>query len=193
MGTRSRVGVGGSVTSGVSTMTANLFLERTYDEPLTPADVLAGGRESAQCFDLHRVRWHGSFLALDGRRMVCAFSAPDMESARLALRDPDTDLSRLWSGTVYAGNNSIEPNIVVERSFAAPSRYEDIKALGDAKAWCFETYDVKYSHTYFSLDRKRMLCFYSAPDTEAVRSVQREAGAPFSMVWTCSLIVPAAP
>jgi hypothetical protein len=36
-----------------------------------------------------------------------------------------------------------------------------------------------------------MLCFYSAPDTEAVRSVQREANAPYDTIWTGSLIGPA--
>ena len=69
-------------------MTANLFLERTFDEPLTPEDVREGGRESAWCLDLHRVRWQGSFLALDGRTMICTFSAPDMESARLRYAIP---------------------------------------------------------------------------------------------------------
>ncbi|RPI59497.1 MAG: DUF4242 domain-containing protein [Lysobacterales bacterium] len=172
-------------------MTANLFLERTFDEPLTSKGVLEVGRESKWCFDLHRVRWHGSFLALDGRTMICAFSAPDLESARLALRDRDTDLSRFWPGAVYEGAGAASPNVVVERSFATPVRYEDIKALGDAKAWCLETYNVKYSHTFFSLDGKRMLCFYLAPDTEAVRSVQREAGAPVDTIWTGSLIGPA--
>ena len=171
-------------------MTANLILERTFDEPLTPADVLEGGRESAQCLDLHRVRWHGSFLALDGRTLICKFSAPDLESARLALRDPDTDLSRLWSGTMYGGTNGANPNVVVERSFTAPVRFEDIKALGEAKAWCLDTYNVTYAHTFFSLDRTRMLCFYSAPDTEAVRSVQREAGAPVSAIWAGSSVAP---
>ena len=122
--------------------------------------------------------------------MICTFSAPDMESARLALRDPDTDLSRFWPGTVHPGTNGVTPNVVVERSFAAPVRYEDIKALGDAKAWCLDTYNVKYSHTFFSLDGKRMLCFYAAPDTEAVRSVQREAGAPVSAIWAGSSVVP---
>jgi len=171
-------------------MTANLILERTFDEPLTPADVLEGGRESAQCFDLHRVHWNGSFLALDGRTLICTFSAPDMESARLALRDPGMDLSRLWSGSVYTGTSSTAPNVVVERSFEAPVRYEDIKALGEAKAWCLETYNVRYAHTFFSLDRKRMLCFYKAPDTEAVRSVQREAGAPVSAIWAGAPVAP---
>jgi len=171
-------------------MTANLFLERTFAEPLKPEDVREGGRESAWCLDLHRVRWQGSFLALDGRTMICTFSAPDMESARLALRDPDTDLSRLWPGTVHPGTSGATPNVVVERSFAAPVRYEDIKALGEAKAWCLETYNVTYSHTFFSLDGKRMLCFYLAPDTEAVRSVQREAGAPVSAIWAGGAVTP---
>ena len=171
-------------------MTPSLFLERTFDDSLTPADVLEGGRTSARCFGLYRVQWHGSFLALDGRTMICTFSAPDMESARQALRDPGTDLSRLWAGSVH-GATGVVPNVVVERSFAAPVRYEDIKALGEAAAWCLDTYKVKYAHTFFSRDRRRMLCFYAAPDAEAVRSVQREAGAPVSAIWTGSAIAPA--
>ena len=171
-------------------MNPNLFLERTFDEPLSPEDVLEGGRESKQCFDLYRVSWHGSFLGLGGRTMICTFSAPDMESARLALRDPDTDLSRFWSGKVYRGANAVTPNVVVERSFTAPVHYEDLKALAEAKAWCFDTYNVKYSHTFQSLDGKRMLCFYSAPDAEAVRSVQRETGAPVSVIWAGAQLLP---
>jgi hypothetical protein len=171
-------------------MSVEAFLERTFDEPLTPADVVDGGREAQWCFDLHRVRWNGSFLANDGRAMICAFSAPDMESARLAMRDPDTDLSQFWPGTVHNAAVGIVPNVVVERSFVSPVRYEDIKALGEATAWCLETYNVKYSHTFFSLDRKRMLCFYRAPDAEAVRNVQREAGAPVSKIWTGLPIAP---
>jgi hypothetical protein len=171
-------------------MTANLFLERTFDEPLTREDVLDGARESAQCFDLHRVRWHGSFLSHDGRTMVCHFSAVDIESARLALRDPDVDLSRFWSGTVHHGARPDAPNVVVERSFAAPVRFEDIAAIGLGKPWCFETHGVSHTHSFFSLDGKRMLCFYRAPDAEAVRLAQREAAMPIDAVWACSPVVP---
>jgi hypothetical protein len=121
--------------------------------------------------------------------MICKFSAPDMEAARRALRDPDTDLTGLWSGTVHLGG-PVAPNVAVERSFAEPVRYEDIKALIGAKAWCLDTYNVKYAHSFFSADGKRMLCFYAAPDAEAVRNVQREAGAPAEAIWTGSLIRP---
>jgi hypothetical protein len=171
-------------------MTTNLFLERTFDEPLTRGDVLDGARESAQCFDLHRVRWHGSFLASDGRTMICHFSAADIESARLALRDPDVDLSRFWSGTIHQGASSAVPNVVVERSFAKPVQFEDIAKIGQGKAWCFETHRVHHTHSFFSLDRKRMLCFYDAPDTEAVRLAQREAAMPMAAAWACTPIVP---
>jgi hypothetical protein len=170
-------------------MATNLFLERTFDDPLTPEAVIEGGRESKWCFDTHRVRWHGSFLSRDGHTMICKFSAPDMEAARRALRDPDTDLTGLWSGTVHLGG-PVAPNVAVERSFAEPVRYEDIKALIGAKAWCLDTYNVKYAHSFFSADGKRMLCFYAAPDAEAVRNVQREAGAPAEAIWTGSLIRP---
>lgn len=174
-------------------MTTNLFLERTFDEPLTREDVLDGARESATCFDLYRVRWHGSYLANDGRAMICRFSAADLESARQALRDPDVDLSRFWAGTAYEGTNPLAPNVVVARSFAAPVRFEDISAMGRAKGWCFDTYRVKHVRSFHSLDGKRMLCFYAAPDAEAVRAAQREAAMPVESVWAGSLITLDAP
>ncbi|HUQ52515.1 MAG TPA: nickel-binding protein [Gammaproteobacteria bacterium] len=171
-------------------MTVSLVLERTFDEPLTAEDVVDGGRESAQCFDLYRVTWHGSFLASDGRALICRFSAADMESARLALRDPDVDLSRFWAGTVHQGLKTVTPNVVVARSFASPVRFEDISAIGRSKSWCFETHRVTHSHSFFSGDGKRMLCFYQAPDAEAVRLAQREAAMPAEAVWACAAITP---
>jgi hypothetical protein len=37
---------------------------------------------------------------------------------------------------------------------------------------------------------KRMLCFYEAPDAEAVRKAQREAAMPADCVWPCVAIRP---
>ena len=72
-----------------------------------------------------------------------------------------------------------------------PFAYEDIKALGDAKAWCLEPHSVTYSRMFFSHDRKAHDLPLSAPDTEAVRSVQREAGSPVNAIWAGSTVVPA--
>jgi hypothetical protein len=99
------------------------------------------------------------------------------------MRAPGRDLSRFWPGTMLAGTSGIVPNVVVERSFDAPVRFEELEALGDAKTRCLERHGVKRTHSAFALDGKRLLCFYTAPDADAVRRVQIEIGAPFSAVW----------
>jgi hypothetical protein len=60
---------------------------------------------------------------------------------------------------------------------------EEIQAMEDAKQWCLDTHRVKFARTFFAHDRKRMLCLYAAPDAEAVRAAQREAGMPVDRVW----------
>lgn len=171
-------------------MTTNAFLERTFDPPRTADDVWAAVREGGWCFDLHKVYWHGSFLSTDGRTMICWFSAADLESARLALRTAGADMRRLWAGTVHDEAKATSPNVVVERSFAAPVRLEDIAAIEDENGWCLEAHGVSFSHTFFALDRKRMLCFYEAPDAESVRTAQRKAGMPVDAVWGFSRLGP---
>jgi len=42
---------------------------------------------------------------------------------------------------------------------------------------------VRHLRSYFALDRRRMLCLYAAPNTEAVRRVQRQVDLPHDRVW----------
>jgi len=72
--------------------------------------------------------------------------------------------------------------VIVERNFEEPQLFEELQALEAAKHWCLETHEVTFVKTYFSLDRKRMFCVYRAPDADAVRSAQRQAGMPFDTV-----------
>ena len=60
----------------------------------------------------------------------------------------------------------------------------------DAAAWCLELYKVTFLRTYFSADRKRMLCLYQAPDAESVRLSQQQAKMPFERVWACHNYTP---
>jgi hypothetical protein len=171
-------------------MTTHAFLERVFDEPLTVADVYGIAERGAWCFELHRVGWRGSFLAADGRTMVCWFAGPDVESARLALRESGAEIQRLWPGTVHEAPEPATPNVVVERSFDAPVRLEDIQAIEEAGAWCLRAHNVTFARTFFSVDRRRMLCLYEAPDAEAVRVAQREASMPVDAVWAFSRVGP---
>lgn len=168
----------------------HMFLERTFDAPLTLEQMRDSARHTAWCLDLYQVTWHCSFLALGGLRMLCWFSAADAESTRMALRKINVDDRVLWAGTVHEANESVTPNVLVERRFDAPVALGHIQALEDARAECLEAHRVKFACTFFSLERKRMLCLYAAPDAESVRIAQREAGMPFETAWAFERIDP---
>jgi hypothetical protein len=78
--------------------------------------------------------------------------------------------------------------VVVERSFDQPVAFEDIQAIEERGAWCLEAHGVRFERTYFSGDRRRMICVYEAPDAESVRLAQRRAGMPFGPVWPAHLV-----
>jgi Nickel responsive protein SCO4226-like len=175
---------------------ADLILERSFDEPITMDDVHAGAEEARECFELHRVAWIVSLLSLDGRKRVCRFHAPDAESVRIALQTARADISRLWSGTVHDAPGCTRAdrrtaNVLVERRFDAPVALGDIQALARAGAWCLEAHRVTFLRSFFSADRKRMLCMYRAPDAESVRLAQREAKMPVEDVWAFTATRPA--
>lgn len=78
--------------------------------------------------------------------------------------------------------------VVVERLLDEPRTYEELEALETGCAGqCFQLYGVRHVHSYFSKDRKRMICVYEAPDAEAVRQANRIAGVPFERVWTADV------
>ncbi|NOQ84779.1 MAG: DUF4242 domain-containing protein [Myxococcales bacterium] len=77
--------------------------------------------------------------------------------------------------------------VIVERKFEDPEMYDELQAQEDRFAWCLEQHRVTFIRTYFSKDRRRMICEYEAPDAEAVREVQRTAAMPFERIWTAEV------
>jgi hypothetical protein len=172
-----------------------LFLERDFNPPVRPADV----RQWADmgCLNLYRVEWRGSLLSFDGRKLVCHFRAADAESVRLALRSGGADIVRLWAGSIHDAPHAAAlaadaANVLVRRSFEQPVTFEAIQAREDAGAWCLEARQVKFVRTWFSRDRRRMVCLYHAPDADSVRDAQRNASMPMDDVWAYSAILPEA-
>ncbi len=76
--------------------------------------------------------------------------------------------------------------VVVERVFDEPQSFDALQAHEDANAWCLETNDVTFLKSYFSVDRLRMICLYSAPDAEAVRRAQTAAEMPFAHIYAAT-------
>ena len=167
-----------------------MFLERTFDSGLQVSDVLEMARGSASCYSLYRVEWNQSFLAADGQRLLCWFSAPDAESTRQALRQAGLSESA-WPGTVHDAAAPDAPtwqeaNVLVARRWDEPVTLEQVQAVEDAGAHCLENHRVRFARTFFSTDQKRMMCLYQAPDAESVRMAQRQAGMPVERIWAFS-------
>lgn len=175
------------------------ILEREFDTPMTPGDFGEMLVRSAGCFGLHRVDWQHSMLAAGGMKLVCWLRSLDLESVRIVLRSGDGDISDIWPGAetsvelwrsevLDAPDADAEAirgaNVVVERRFDGPVALAEIQAIEDAGASCLEMRNVRFLRTFFSADRQRMLCLYSAPDAESVRQAQREAGMPVERVWS---------
>ena len=78
--------------------------------------------------------------------------------------------------------------IVVERNFETPQSDADMKMVADRERPCLAAYDVIWKRSLISIDRKRMVCEYEAPDAETLRRIQREAGAQFERVWVGNVI-----
>ena len=172
-----------------------LFLERSFNPPIQPADVVALALEAGSCFNTHRVEWNVSLLSKNGQKMFCWFSAPDMESARIAMRQSDIDARVLWSGSVHdkpglTKDGLAAANVLVERRFDNSVTLQEIQEIEDAGIWCLETRDVSFVRTFFSADQKRMICLYRAPDAESVRLAQRQAGVPFDQAWAFQAVDP---
>lgn len=74
--------------------------------------------------------------------------------------------------------------VMVERKFGDAASFDELQARESSFAWCAEQHGVTFIRSYFSKDRKRMICEYEAPDAEAVRTLQRTASMPFERVWT---------
>lgn len=171
-------------------MTTQIFLERSFDPPISADDVRERARVSRWCLEMYRVDWCESLLSSDGRRMVCWFTAPDAESTRAALTQAGAEILRLWAGTLHDAPQPARPNVLVARSFDTPVALESVQAIEDAGAWCLEAHHVRFARTLFSADHRRMLCLYEAPDAESVRLAQRQAGMPLDDVWAFTRVEP---
>lgn len=59
-----------------------------------------GNQQLESCLQLHGIFRQRSYLASDGRRMLCHFRAPDAESLRMALRVAHIEYDSVWTAKV---------------------------------------------------------------------------------------------
>lgn len=76
--------------------------------------------------------------------------------------------------------------VLVERRFDQPVTFDDIQKLEEDGACHLDAHNVRFLKTFFSRNRRRMLCLYEAPDAEAVRLAEDQARVPYDRAWTCA-------
>jgi hypothetical protein len=172
-----------------------VIFEKRFAPPICAAEYPGIFAANRWCFELHRAEHLRAHVAVDGHKTVCVFRAPDAESVRTSARTGGLDFEFTWPANRMTPPPEVNaprppdraPLHVVERSFAAPVSFESIQEIEDRGAWCLEAHRVRFAYTYFSFDRRRMLCMYEAPDAESVRRAQAQAGLPFDRVWPATL------
>jgi hypothetical protein len=186
---------------------AFVVAERTMPAPQTPAQVGDSIRGGKWCNDLYGITHCGSLLAPDRRRMVCFYRAPDAESVRCTSQRLTVPYDHICSATLHGPVESdpkpavpaeqasadLPPDrstVLVQRGFEAPVTFDDLQAREAAHGWCLSQHQVRFLQSFLSLDRRRMLCLYAAPDAEAVRRVQHQAGLPVEQLWSAAVCRP---
>jgi hypothetical protein len=77
-----------------------VIVERSFDPPTTGADLDAVVARMGPCLELYDVRWLGSRLSTDRRRMVCEYDAADAESVRALQHEARATFDRIWTAEV---------------------------------------------------------------------------------------------
>jgi len=76
---------------------SNVAVTRRWTEPVELADIQAIEDAGAWCLEAHDVQFVRTFFAVDQRRMVCLYRAPDAESVRLAQTQAGMSVEYVWA------------------------------------------------------------------------------------------------
>jgi hypothetical protein len=81
------------------------------------------------------------------------------------------------------------PHMIVETVYDPPATEEQLDAKASRLEPCLSGHGVRWVRSYMSLDRKRRVCVFEAPDADAVRASYRSAGVQFERVWPAEEIL----
>ncbi|HEY0833241.1 MAG TPA: nickel-binding protein [Azospirillum sp.] len=83
------------------TARALVAVERSFVAPVRFEEVQALEDRGAWCLSLNRVEFLVSWFALDRRRMICLYDAPDAEAVSRTNGRLGLPFERVWSGVLY--------------------------------------------------------------------------------------------
>jgi hypothetical protein len=74
-------------------------------------------------------------------------------------------------------------SIIVEQSFDPPMSDEEYQRLAKRLDPCLDLRHAIWVRSYVATDKRRVICEFEGPDTEAVREALRSAHVPFDRAW----------
>jgi hypothetical protein len=74
-------------------------------------------------------------------------------------------------------------HMIVETLYDHPATEDEIDANAMKLDPCLQGHDVRWVRSYMSLDRRRRICIFEAPDADSVRVSYRSAGVSFERIW----------
>ena len=81
------------------------------------------------------------------------------------------------------------PHMIVETTYETPATDDEIDANATKLDPCLQGHNVRWLRSYMSLDRRRRVCVFEAPDADSVRVSFRSAGVKFERVWAAEEIL----
>jgi len=79
-------------------------------------------------------------------------------------------------------------HVIAEGLFAEPITAEQIAENVRENRACLTSHRVRHLRSCISLDGRRTICEYEAPDAEAVRTLGKQLGIHYERVWTATVI-----
>lgn len=81
-------------------------------------------------------------------------------------------------------------DVILERTFDPPLTDERHAELSKRLSPCLDRNGVEWIRSHLSLDRRRLICLFRAPDAGAVRSALRQARLEHDRVWSAESLEP---
>jgi cation diffusion facilitator CzcD-associated flavoprotein CzcO len=137
------------------------------------------------CLDLYRADWLRGYVATDGARMLCWYSAPDAEAVRFVLRQQGFPGSVVWpagaSGAVDAAPIDVGRDcVVVEFHADGP-----IDAARAGAAGALRAGGRTVTRTFTAKSGARLVLVVEGRDATPVAACLQSAGMAPSAVWRC--------
>jgi hypothetical protein len=120
--------------------------------------------------------------------MACVYEAPDAEAVRATQRTGKLPFDRIWPAHHLPAS---EPpprregyvTVVVQREMPVAVDVAMVMQLSVRSMECLKLRNGAPIESLLSHDGLRMMCAFVAPDAEAVREANAEAGLPMTRAW----------